>query len=314
MTEAPHQGSTGLSVIVPVYGPGPYLERVVNALLGQLPPIFQVIISHSGEGDPTRRFADLEGVTVLHSPRRLYAGAARNRGLEIATTDWVAFVDEDVIVDDGWHAALIEVITRDDADCIVGSIGYAESGGYWGMSLWFAEFSSVHPYRAPRPIPSGASANLAVRRELLNSIGGFCEDLATGEDSLAQAMLEVAGYSIRLEPSVAGRHVNLPGMRRVLRHYYRLGLSSARHRRMYPHLRGGTAVRWPILSIGMWFARIVQIYYRVFTRRHGPKISLIRHTPGILICLLAWNIGFTRSAFMRLGGYPRYPVKGVGEK
>lgn len=291
-----------ITVIVPVYGAGPHLDRVIAALKQQNPPLNRIILSHSGEGDPTDRFADVEGVTVLHSSQRLYAGAARNRGLEIATTDWVAFVDEDVIVDDDWHAKLIPAIARGDSDCIVGSVGYAESGGYWGMSLWFVEFSSVHPYRAPGPIASGASANLAVRRELLASIGGFREDWRTGEDSLAQAMLGVAGYLNRLEPAVCGRHVNLPGLRRMLRHSQRLGPSSARQRRMYPHLTGSVAVRWPVLSLGMWIARLLQIYYRVFTRRHSPKLSLIWHTPGILICVVAWNVGFAKSAFMHYGG------------
>lgn len=288
-----------ITVIVPVYGHGPYLDKVIAALRQQLPPGTRIFLSHSDEGDPTERFAGMQDVTVLHSPQRLYAGAARNRALELATTEWVAFVDEDVIVGEGWHDALVSCIDRGRADCIVGSIGYAETGGYWGMSIWFAEFGNVHPYRAPGPISSGASANLAMRRDLLQSIGGFREDWPTGEDSLAQAMLEVAGHRTWLEPAMVGRHVNQPGFLRALRHVHRLGRYSARQRRMYPHLRGATAVRWPFVSLGMWLARLGHIYSRVLVARKGPVILLAWHTPGILLCLIAWNIGFSREAFSR---------------
>lgn len=286
-----------VTVIVPAHGPGPNLQRMVNALQRQSPPVERIILSHSGDGDPRERFAGTQELTVLHSPERLFAGAARNRAVALAETDWVAFVDEDVIVDDTWHAALLAAIARGRAGCIAGSIGYAETGGYWGMSLWFAEFGPVHPYRASQPISSGASANLAMRRELLLSIGGFREDWPTGEDSFAQAKLEVAGYGTWFEPEMAGRHVNLPGLRRMLRHSHRLGRYSARQRRIYPHLTGAAAVRWPVLSLGMWLARLCQIHVRVLTARSGPAMSLLWHTPGILISVLAWNLGFAKEAF-----------------
>ena len=252
-------------------------------------------MSHSGEGDPTSALADL-GVEVLHSDARLFAGAARNRGLRLATTDWVAFIDEDVIVDDGWHDALLSAIARDDADCIAGSVGSATSGGYWGTSLWFAEFGSVHPYRPAGSLSAGATANLAVRRDILCSVGGFREDWLTGEDALAQAQLQERGYRICLAPAAAGGHVNLPGMNRMVRHSHRLGQYSARVRRRHGHLTGAAAVRWPILSLGMWLARPIQIYMRVLGTPNGPVSSLLWHTPGILLSVLAWNAGFAKEA------------------
>jgi glycosyltransferase involved in cell wall biosynthesis len=287
----------GVTVIVPVHGPGPHLDDVLAALQLQLPPVERIIVSHSGEGDPRSRFVNVKDVTVLHSPDRLFAGAARNRGMALATTEWVAFVDEDVMVDGHWHAALLEAIALRQADCIVGSIGVAQSGGYWGMSLWFAEFSSVHPYLAAKPLSSGASANLAVRRELFASIGGFPNDWRTAEDALAQARLEERGHRIRFEPGVLGRHVNLPGIGRMMRYLFCLGGSSAKLRRMYPALTGGRAVRWPVLSLGLWLARLFHIYGRVLRAQNGPIISLALYTPGVLIGLLAWNAGFSKEAF-----------------
>jgi glycosyltransferase involved in cell wall biosynthesis len=288
---------SAVDVIVPVYGPGPHLGRVVAVLRRQSPPVGRIIISHSGEGDPTPRFAKAPGVTVLHSRDRLFAGAARNRGLALAASDWVAFVDEDVIVEDDWHAILLKAIARRNADCIVGSIGYAASGGYWGMCVWFIEFGSVHPYLPARQVFGGASANLAVRHSALLSIGGFPEDWRMAEETLAQARLREKGHIVRFDPQLVGGHINLPGLRHMMLHLRVLGRHSSRLRREHPHLPGGTAVNLPVLSIGLWLVRLGQIYLRVLRAQNGPVLSLVLHTPGILLGLFAWNAGFISEAF-----------------
>ena len=77
-----------LDVIIPVFGAGPQLERTLDALQRQAPSVGRIIVSHSGDGDPTARLAD-RGVTVLHSRTRLYAGAARNRGLAVSDAAWM---------------------------------------------------------------------------------------------------------------------------------------------------------------------------------------------------------------------------------
>ncbi len=297
MTQQNPPPRAAVSVVVPVYGPGPHLERAIRALRNQSPPVGDIVISHSGEGDPTARFAGMAGVTVLHSPERLYAGAARNRGLAHVKTEWVAFVDEDIIVDANWHAALQAAIARGDAECISGSIDYAEPGGYWGMSVWYVEFGSVHPYLARRPIVSGPSANIVIQRRLFESVGGFPEDWPRCQDTVAQMRLREAGARIAFEPSLIGFHMNVPGLKRMLRHMYVSGGYGAKARREHPKWPGGMAVRVPPLSLGLWLARIVQTYDRAITARNAPLFSLVKHTPGILLGLLAWNAGFTREAF-----------------
>lgn len=306
----------GITVVMPVYGPGPHLEETVAALRNQLPPVSRIVVSHSGDGDPSARFAGMDGVTVLHSPERLLAGAARNRGFALAETAWAAFIDEDVVVGETWHSALQAAIARGDCDCIVGAIGCAASGGYWGMSLWFTEFGPVHPYLAAQPIASGASANLTVKAGALRAIGGFPEDWRVGEDALAQARLEESGCRIRFDPAVIAYHHNREGMGEVLRYSFILGRNSARLRRLFPNLKGGAAVRWPLISLALSPARLAQIYGRVLRSRGGPLLSLIQHTPGIFAALLAWNAGFTVEAFgakpqgaMQRAGVPGQPVR-----
>jgi GT2 family glycosyltransferase len=286
-----------VTVIVPVYGPGPHLRAVVEALQQQEPPVHHIIVSHSGSGDLSSLLKDKPNVTVLHSDDRLFAGAARNRGLQLATTEWAAFIDEDILVDQGWHAAVQSCIARGDVDAINGSVGFAASGGYWGMSRWFFEFSSAHPYLPPRRAETGGGGNLIVRRDIFRSLGAFPENWRMAEDVMALARLAQSGGRIQFYPKALGRHVNIGGMRSTLGHSYEFGLWTAKVRRAHPQLSGGAAVRWPYLSVCLWGVRLAQLYVRVLSTRNGPFLSLLFHTPGIVAALAAWNLGFSREAF-----------------
>jgi GT2 family glycosyltransferase len=285
-----------ITVIIPAYGPGPHLEEVVDSLDGQLDDDSRIIISHSGGGDPTKRFASNSRVTVLHSRDRLFAGAARNKGLIIADTEWVAFVDEDVVPAPDWYAAVSRSIEAQSADCIVGSIGYKTSGGYWGISLWFLEFGPCHPYLGRREIKGGGSCNMIVRREFFTRMGGFPEQWRFAQDTVAHARMNASGHTLVFEPSIVVLHHNPHHMSHMFRHMYGHGRYSALVRRQYGDLPGASAVRWPILSLGMWPARTVQITRRVMTARKSPKIQFLLHLPGILGGLAAWSLGFANEA------------------
>ena len=165
------------------------------------------------------------------------------------------------------------------------------------MSRWYFEFSPAHAYLPPRSAKTGGATHMVIRREPFLAVGGFPEDWRMAVDVFALARFAVAGGSIRFEPEIVGRHVNVPGMRWMVRHVYHFGRWTAKVRRAYPHLSGGTAIKWPILSLGLWLARLGLLYVRVLTAQRGPRLSLLYHTPGILVALIAWNAGFTREAF-----------------
>lgn len=286
-----------LTVVIPAYGPGPYLEEVVAALAPQLGDGCRIIVSHSGDCDPTDRFAGHGRVTVLHSTERLFAGAARNRGLALAEAEWVAFIDEDVVPAADWYAALRRSIDENAAHCIIGAIDYRVTGGYWGISLWYVEFGSVHPYMPKRMLTGGPSANMAVRREAFAKTGGFPDDWRSSEELVAQARMITAGHNLIFDPAVVAFHYNLRGPGPVLRHLFLYGRFGARLRRAFPLLPGALAVRHPMVSLGMWLARLGQMTRRVMVSNGSRKLHYLLHVPGIIICLMTWNLSFAREAF-----------------
>ncbi len=281
-----------ITVVIPAYGPSPQLPRVIDALERQTLGPARIIVAHSGSDDLS---AALPGtsteIRILHRPQRLPAAAARNLALSEVCTEWTAFLDSDVIPAPDWLSALHVAVSAAPDRFVAGAIDVAESGGYWGLCLWAIEFSGVHPYLPDGVAQGGASANMLVRTGDVRRTGGFDEAFPAGEDSLLAAKLRDAGLHNWFCAAARGAHVNVPGLRHCLSHLFWLGRWSARCRRR-ARLRGAIAARvWP-LALGLAFARLGLVYYRVLRWGRGQRLRFLALSPGIVLGLLVWNSGF----------------------
>lgn len=153
--------------------------------LGALPPGASVIVSDDS-ATPDARW--------LAGPRRGPA-ANRNHGARAATSEWLAFLDDDCEPQPGWLAAL--AAAADGADVIEGRTltpGGTDSPfeehveNLHGGSLW--------------------SCNLAVRRDVFERLGGFDEDFAEagGEDMEFAWRVRRAGLRVRFAPEALVHH------------------------------------------------------------------------------------------------------------
>ena len=88
-----------ISVIIPVYNGEKYLERCVNSVLNQTHTDIELILVDDGSSDKSLQicndFASADSrVCVIHKENG-GVSTARNAGLEIATGEYIAFVDSD---------------------------------------------------------------------------------------------------------------------------------------------------------------------------------------------------------------------------
>lgn len=283
---------TNISVIIPAYGHCPHLLDLLRAILdGERRPD-EIIVSHSGPHDPTAAVAEVAPpILVLHSSARLLGGAARNRGAGAAAGTWLAFVDADVRPTANWLAALIAGADREPERFVVGSVGYATSGGYWGLCNWICEFSEQAPWRPAGRQTGGASCNMIVRSSDFRAAGGFPEDHQPGEDTLLFARLGELGRRQWFDPAARVDHHNQAGLRALARHQHRLGIHSALVRQQVP-LRGSLATRiWPLVLV-LWIPRIGLMARRIADG--GPEWWLrgIALAPGLLLGSWIWTAGF----------------------
>ncbi len=171
-----------VSVVIPALDAQSTIGEALKALCAQLgAPPFEIIVVDNGSSDDTAGIARAYGATVLFEPVRGPA-AARNCGLRGAQGEIVAHMDADTVPSRKWLCFLTEPFSDPATLIVAGNTlcypprtaaeRYVEAVGLYDASRCVSR----------RPFPFAPSLNLAVRRDVARSAGGWSEDLMTGED------------------------------------------------------------------------------------------------------------------------------------
>lgn len=107
-----------ISVIVPVYKAEAYLHRCVDSILAQTFTEFEVLLIDDGSPDRSGEICDEyvrkdSRVRVFHKDNG-GVSSARNKGLNFALGNWIAFVDSDDIVSDTYLEDMYKYADKDD--------------------------------------------------------------------------------------------------------------------------------------------------------------------------------------------------------
>ena len=101
-----------ISVIVPVYNVEKYIKRCIDSILSQTFEDYELILLDDGSTDQSGTICDNYAeqnkcVRVIHQKNQGQA-SARNRGVELARAEWIAFVDADDMI----HPRYLEILYR----------------------------------------------------------------------------------------------------------------------------------------------------------------------------------------------------------
>ncbi len=172
-----------VSVVVPCYKSGRLLEDAVRSILDQNYSNVQVVIVSQG-GDwetesAVRKVANWDKVEVIERPKK-NAAAARNAGIRHSRGRYVAFLDADDLWEPGFLQSAIGTLLTTGSDCVFGETEIVnerlERLGYrLSRDLPFATFLDF----SECPVHVNT---LVVANPVLEEIGGFDEELPSGED------------------------------------------------------------------------------------------------------------------------------------
>lgn len=111
-----------MSIIVPVLNTARYLSQCLESILSQSYPFFEVLCIDGGSSDDSVRilenYKEKDGRIRLELAKSDSAGAARNKGLELAKGKYAVFIDSDDYVDKDFLKCLAENIRENAADII----------------------------------------------------------------------------------------------------------------------------------------------------------------------------------------------------
>lgn len=124
-----------ISIIIPCYNVEEYLDRCLKSVINQTLQDIEIILVDDGSPDRVPQMCDGYAksdsrIKVVHK-QNAGLGYARNSGLEIATGDYVAFVDSDDYMDLSMYSVLYDEAVASNADVVFCGFKTETQPGIW---------------------------------------------------------------------------------------------------------------------------------------------------------------------------------------
>ena len=221
-----------ISVVVPAWNAAGALPRLLDALAAQTVQ-HELVVVDAGSTDGTARLAEEAGATVVAAPRR-NRSVARNLGVRAARGDRIAFTDADCLPVAGWLEALGGCL--ESSPLAAGPVRI-DTGAEPNMA---ERFDRLWRYPQERYVAAGVatSANLGIRRDAFDAVGGYDPRFHHGEDTDLCLRAADAGVELRWCSGAEVSHPAATSLRAVARRGFEHGASSSRLARKYPGRAG----------------------------------------------------------------------------
>jgi len=156
-------------------------EKCIYALLGQTYRPFEIILIDSfGLGAYDKKQLQVMckskcRLNIISYSKKLNPGAARNIGVEKASSDFVAFIDVMTIPRKNWLSDYLKLINTNEMIDII-----------WGSTVYVANNSGLMPYVRDSIYglnPIRTVPGTIIRKKVFQKVGQFLANVRTGEDS-----------------------------------------------------------------------------------------------------------------------------------
>ncbi|MDI6814558.1 MAG: glycosyltransferase [Dehalococcoidales bacterium] len=177
-----------ISVVIPAYNEEKFLPQCLESLRNQdYAGDYEIIVVDNASTDNTAKVALAAGAKVVYESKRSPAWA-RQRGLEEAKGDIVAFIDADSQAPSCWLSTLVSRFAREPKTVVIsGPCAFLDAGMIARFASYLGNFITIsleHLFR--RVFNKGGAlwgSNFAARRSVLLAAGGFDTSLKFyGED------------------------------------------------------------------------------------------------------------------------------------
>lgn len=195
-----------ISIIVPVYNVEQYLPRCIQSLTQQTIHDIEIILVDDGSTDHSGKICDAYAlgdnrIKVIHFSQNHKQGKARNAGLDIATGEYIGFVDADDYVELDTYQTAYQAIKAYKADVSMfairvlledGSISY--TNGLGRISI-FDRMQSLRSFLNDENIITDTCVNKLYAKNLFGSIR-FQEGILYEDNEITCRLLDKSNLCV----------------------------------------------------------------------------------------------------------------------
>lgn len=288
------------------------LQQAVNRL--QRPDSVEVetILVDGGSKDGTVEAARAAGFTRIVMLPGASIPVCRNAGLREATGDWIAFLDGDCEPASDWLEQARPFLEQEPRVLVAWPARPPEPHT-WVQAAWLFHWSQKNPHReirlgrevvAREGFRLATTRNMLLHRAVADQLGGFNEELTTGEDTDFAFRADQAGIPVLGLPALRVAHYGEPA---TFGQWYKQQLWHA-NRKSYRHIQnisggkiGGNAPRFTALYLSTLSLGLLGLAAALITD-HWSLITLFLPFLGLIAgpaALLSWR-GRTARYFLGL--------------
>lgn len=307
------------SVIVPVYNRPNECEELLESLIHQTQHDFEVIIVEDGSSVPCRdvveRYADKLAVHYYDKPNS-GPGQTRNYGVERANGEYVIILDSDVVLPEGYFAAIDAELAANPCDAFGGpdraheSFSTTQKAINYAMTSFFTT-GGIRGGKAKLDKFYPRSFNMGVRREVYQALEGFSA-MRFGEDIDFSTRIFKNGYRCRLFPEAWVYHKRRTDLKKFFKQVHNSGIARIHLSHRHPGTHKLVHLLPAVFTLGVAFLLVLALLSLCFGYEIGTFFSL---SPLLLFAFLigvdatrqsrSLAVGITAiaAAFVQLMGY-----------
>lgn len=227
-----------VSVVIPCRNEEKYIGKCIEAFINQTYPkeLFEVLVCDGFSDDSTRsivkEYAKLNGNIILLDNEGLSAPKGMNKGIEYSKADIIIIFGAHAYPDKDFIKNNVEALEKEEVGCAGGPIKTVSENDTGkavalAMSSPFGVGNALFRY-AQKETYVDTVAFGAYRKEVLNSIGYFDDELVRNQDDELNYRVCKAGYKILLSPKIKSVYYSRGSLRKLWKQYYQYGFWKVR--------------------------------------------------------------------------------------
>ena len=307
MAESPR-----ISVVIASFNSMRTITQCLNSIRDQDHPSYEVIVVDDGSTDGSPEICRSYPMVRLIRLDRGGPSRARNKGIEEARGEFIAFTDSDCIVRKDWLRELERGFLEEAVAGVGGDQVSPKDESEFGRSVqeffravgFFTDYINLE--KTIGETRHNPSCNVAYRKKVLEEVGGFEEDQFPCEDLEIDLKIRRRGYRLMFNPDAVVAHFRPRSYRAFTRMMSRYGSGEWHLWRKYGFFRKLDYEPWAfslcvVIAVTLLFSNpsLLPLFFTPFPIAWGgfylkrKDIAMSRRLAILFfLTLIFWNWGF----------------------